>query len=57
MSAVAGNAYFERDFRRQFPTTEFVTQSELAELLLTQGGIEACVHPLALILSLHPPLS
>lgn len=40
LAAVAHNAYYERDFRRMYPKTEFVTQSELAELLLAQGGIE-----------------
>ncbi|GAA5929288.1 uncharacterized protein JCM15063_004111 [Sporobolomyces koalae] len=40
-SDVAENPYFKRDFRRQFPKTEVVTQGELAKLLIAQGGFEA----------------
>ncbi|ORY87520.1 hypothetical protein BCR35DRAFT_277434 [Leucosporidium creatinivorum] len=37
-SDVAQNPYHQRDFRRQYPKTEFVSQSELATLLVAQGG-------------------
>jgi hypothetical protein len=42
-SDVAQNPYYKRDFRRNYPKTEFVTQDELAKLLIAQGGFESCV--------------
>ncbi|KAK4057317.1 hypothetical protein OIO90_001814 [Microbotryomycetes sp. JL221] len=36
-SDVAQNQYFNRDFRRNYPKTEFVSQEELSLLLLQQG--------------------
>ncbi|GAA5947635.1 hypothetical protein JCM3765_001011 [Sporobolomyces pararoseus] len=40
-SDVAENPYYKRDFRRQYPKTEVVTQGELAKLLIAQGGFES----------------
>lgn len=40
---VAENPYYKRDFRRQYPKTEVVTQGELAKLLIAQGGFESQV--------------
>ncbi|GAA5883596.1 hypothetical protein JCM16303_004905 [Sporobolomyces ruberrimus] len=40
-SDVAENPYWKRDFRRQYPKTEIVTQGELAKLLIAQGGFES----------------
>lgn len=40
---VAQNPYHKRDFRRQYPKTEFVSQSELATLLISQSGFTSCV--------------
>lgn len=37
MNLVAQNQYFNRDYRRAFPKTEFVNQNELATLLIAQG--------------------
>lgn len=42
-SDVAFNPYWKRDFRRMYPKTEVVTQDELAQLLLNQGGFTAYV--------------
>jgi hypothetical protein len=35
-SDIAENPYYLRDFRRQYPKLEVVTQDELAQLLLSQ---------------------
>ncbi|GAA5851730.1 hypothetical protein JCM8547_001188 [Rhodosporidiobolus lusitaniae] len=40
-SDVAENPYYKRDFRRNYPKTEIVTQDELAKLLIAQGGFES----------------
>ncbi|GAA6004339.1 uncharacterized protein JCM10292_001432 [Rhodotorula paludigena] len=40
-SDIAQNPYYARDFRRNYPKTEVVTQGELAKLLIAQGGFEA----------------
>ncbi|GAA6010357.1 hypothetical protein JCM11491_006284 [Sporobolomyces phaffii] len=40
-SDVAENPYWKRDFRRNYPKTEVVTQGELAKLLIAQGGFES----------------
>ncbi|KAM0748569.1 hypothetical protein T439DRAFT_327826 [Meredithblackwellia eburnea MCA 4105] len=44
-SDVAQNPYFQRDFRRQYPKTEVVTQDELALLLVSQGGFTSLPAP------------
>ncbi|KAI5480216.1 NADH-ubiquinone oxidoreductase 21 kDa subunit [Pseudohyphozyma bogoriensis] len=44
-SDVAQNPYWQRDFRRNYPQTAYVTQPELAELLLLQGGFTALPAP------------
>lgn len=44
-SDVAFNPYWKRDFRRAYPKTEVVTQSELALLLTAQGGFTSLPNP------------
>lgn len=39
-SDIAQNPYFLRDFRRMYPSTATLTQTELATLLIAQGGFE-----------------
>lgn len=36
-SDIAQNQYFNRDFRRNYPKTEVLSQPELATLLIAQG--------------------
>lgn len=40
---MAANPYYQRDFRRQYPKTEVLTQAELSTLLIAQSGINSRV--------------
>jgi hypothetical protein len=45
-SDVAGNLYYNRDFRRKYPRLEMITQEHLTQLLLAspnQDGTKTCV--------------